>query len=293
MMQLDFAMAPANPVRVSRAETDALAIPLLLDSPHSGTRYPPDFGAAQPITSLRTAEDTHVELLFSDAPKTGASLICAEFPRSYIDCNRLLTDIDESLLDASWPNLVSASEKARLGYGLIWRRLDDGSAIYDRRLSVAEVEARIAHYYAPYWRALRLEASAMRARFRVLYHLNFHSMPSHATHASHLPVGTAHADIVLGDRDGTTADPEFVECIEAAFQCAGLCVRRNDPYKGVALVAAFGKPETHSHSLQIEINRALYTDEHSREPNTNVIALQDAIDDVLRQISAWIKRRIE
>jgi N-formylglutamate deformylase len=291
MMAMDCAAPGTSLVRVVRADADALAIPLVLDSPHSGTHYPPDFRAAQPIASLRTAEDTHVDLLFSQAPKMGASLICAEFPRSYVDCNRLTTDIDERLLATAWPDRVSASEKTHLGYGLIWRRLDDGSAIYNRLLSVAEVEARIARCYLPYWRALREEVSLMRTHFGQVYHLNCHSMPHSATHASHLPIGTVHADIVLGDRDGTTADPEFMACIETAFQQTGLRVKRNDPYKGVALIQAFGTPAAHSHSVQIEINRALYMDECTREPNADFRATQNAIDNMLSQIAAWIKCR--
>ena len=34
--------------------------PLVLDSPHSGTRYPDDFGSALDLATLRRAEDTHV-----------------------------------------------------------------------------------------------------------------------------------------------------------------------------------------------------------------------------------------
>ena len=291
MMMADAATTPANPVRVLRADTNALRIPLVLDSPHSGTAYPPDFRAAQPISALRSAEDTHVDMLFSHAPKVGASLVCAEFPRSYVDCNRLPTDIDPSMLDMAWPDPVHASEKTRLGYGLIWRRLDDGSAIYERSLTVAEVQARISDYYAPYWRALRHEVATMHTHFGVVYHINCHSMPSCATHASQMPLGTAHADVVLGDRDGSTAEPEFVDCIEAAFQRAGLIVKRNDPYKGVALVEAFGAPSAHSHSVQIEINRALYMNEKTRVQNENFSALKSTIDALLDDISNWIAAR--
>jgi N-formylglutamate deformylase len=34
---------------------------LVLDSPHSGTAYPDDFGFACDFATLRQAEDTHVE----------------------------------------------------------------------------------------------------------------------------------------------------------------------------------------------------------------------------------------
>jgi N-formylglutamate deformylase len=283
--------APENPVRLQRAIGAASAIPLVLDSPHSGTAYPEDFRAMQPVAALRTAEDTHVDALFSHAPKVGATLISAAFPRCYVDCNRTVGDIDASMLSAAWPHAVNVSEKTRLGYGLIWRRLDDGSMIYDRQLSVEEVQARIEHCYAPYWKALRDEVELMREAFGVAYHLNCHSMPSHATHASHLALGTAHADVVLGDRDGSTAEPAFVDCIEHAFRRAGLRVVRNDPYKGVALVEAFGTPSSHSHSVQIEINRSLYMNESTRAPNDNFAATQQAVGVMLQDVARWIAQR--
>ena len=70
------------------------ASPLVLDSPHSGTAYPPDFGHACDLPVLRRAEDTHVEKLYDFALGMGAHWIEAFFPRSYLDVNR---DTTESL----------------------------------------------------------------------------------------------------------------------------------------------------------------------------------------------------
>ena len=81
------------------------ALPLICDSPHSGTTYPDDFGHAVPRALLRAAEDTHVEALWQAAPDVGATLLAAHFPRSYIDANRTLDDLDPELLDAPWPKV--------------------------------------------------------------------------------------------------------------------------------------------------------------------------------------------
>lgn len=267
-------------------------LPLVLDSPHSGTWYPPDFAAAQPLAALRSAEDTHVDALFASATQYGATLVAAEFPRCYIDCNRTLDDIDASLLMSPWPSPLSASNKSTLGYGLVWRKLDDGSDIYDRQLSVDEVQTRITTCYVPYWRALRKAISSLRDRYGVVWHLNCHSMPSHATHASHLPLGTPHADIVLGDRDGRTCDRALRDMLSTAFRAAGLSVRHNDPYKGVALVNTFGNPAANCHSIQIEVNRALYMDEQTREPNAGYATLRLVIEQVLRQVAGFVAARL-
>jgi N-formylglutamate deformylase len=259
------------------------AIPLLLDSPHSGTFYPEDFRASAPLAALRTAEDTHVEALFADAVGLGATLICANYPRAYIDCNRRSDDIDEVLLDAAWPKAVSPSDKTKLGYGLVWRRLDDGSDIYSRKLDVREIQARIDCVHTPYWSALVGEADRLHRRFGVLYHLNCHSMPSRATCASHLPRGTPHADVVLGDRDGSTCDPAFVDALTHAFRAQGFSVKINDPYKGVEIVRAIGRPRERRHSVQIEINRALYMNEATRERSAQFDTLRAALNRGLAQ----------
>ena len=99
--------------------------PLVLDSPHSGTDYPDDFGTVCDRATLRRAEDTHVEKLYSFAPELGVAWIEAHFPRSYLDANRDTTEVDVQMLDARWPDPVAADpvvlSKVRLGKGLIWR----------------------------------------------------------------------------------------------------------------------------------------------------------------------------
>ena len=131
---------------------------LVLDSPHSGTTYPPDFLYACEMSTLRHAEDTHVDKLYDFASALGVHWIEAHFPRSYLDANRNTTEIDVTLLDASWPGPVATDpkilSKVRLGKGLIWRATDDGVPIYARKLSVAEVQARIAQCWQPYHAAV-------------------------------------------------------------------------------------------------------------------------------------------
>ena len=116
-------------------------VPVVFDSPHSGTSYPADFETIVPRLTLRRAEDTHVEALYAAAPDYGAILIAANFPRSYIDANRSLLDIDAALLDGAWPGPINVSKKTGKGIGLVWRLLDTGEPIYSRKLRVAEVQA--------------------------------------------------------------------------------------------------------------------------------------------------------
>ena len=71
-----------------RANPKTVEVPLVFDSPHSGTDYPEDFDYVCPRRVLRTAEDTFVHELYVAAPAHVATLIGALFPRSYIDANR-------------------------------------------------------------------------------------------------------------------------------------------------------------------------------------------------------------
>src|SRR3546814_857359 len=123
---------------------------LVLDSPHSGTTYPPDFASSVPLAALRTAEDTWVDDLWGDAVGMGVPLIAAAFPRAYIDANRSLDEIDPQMLDQPWPETLPDSPKVKLGKGLIWRMLDDVTPLYNRALSLAEVRHRIDACWKPY-----------------------------------------------------------------------------------------------------------------------------------------------
>src|SRR5690606_40633226 len=96
---------------VLRIDPTTEAIPLVCDSPHSGTTYPADFGHVVPLALLRQGEDTHVEALWAAAPQHGATLVAATFPRTYIDANRSLTDLDPDALDGQWPEALSPGEK--------------------------------------------------------------------------------------------------------------------------------------------------------------------------------------
>jgi len=238
---------------------------LVLDSPHSGTVYPADFLFSCDALVLRRAEDTHVEKLYDFAPSMGVHWVEAHFPRSYLDANRNTTEIDDTLLDAPWPGAIETDSvvmsKVRLGKGLIWRTTDDGLSIYNRRLSVAEVDARIANCWQPYHLAVASAIDAAHTQYGYSMHINCHSMPAVASsNATDFP-GEAHADFVVGDRDGTTAHAALSQLICSYLRSLGYSVAYNHPYKGVELVRRYSNPPGQRHSIQLEINRKLYMHE--------------------------------
>ena len=282
-------MTNFEPVRVTFPPSGVTPIPLVLDSPHSGQHYPADFGFSCDRAQLRMAEDTDIDDLYDFTPALGATLVCAEFPRSYLDPNRRVEDMDTSLIDGRWPHPVDQSPKTKSGIGLIWRLLGDTSPIYSRKLSVAEVTQRISQCHAPYWAAVTYAVDSTHAQHGRVLHINCHSMPAVAGPSSWVKLGTQFADVVLGDRDGSTCSPEFTALLAEAFQHEGLSVAINDPYKGVELVKRFGRPAENRHSIQVELNRKLYMIEATRERTANYAVLKAALERVMAKVAEFAK----
>ena len=237
------------------------ALPLVLDSPHSGTSYPEDFAYCCPLAVLRRAEDAYVDELYDAAPGFGATLIGALFPRSYVDVNRAADDLDPALLAGAPPPWLVPRPVTRVG--LVRRHAQPGVPIYDRKLSPDHVLARIERYHTPYHRVLDQSLDRLHRAFGAVWHLNCHSMPSHGRRRDGRP--GEHGDFVLGDRDGTTCAPEFTDFVARHLRRLGYDVRINEGYKGVEIVRRQGRPAERRHSLQIEVDRALYMDQKTLE----------------------------
>jgi len=254
----------------------------VLDSPHSGFAFPADFGSRLAEFDLREGEDCFVDQLYLPATERGVGLIAALAPRTYIDLNRHAGDIDLALLEGGrWPGEHVPSGKARLGKALIWRTLDDGREIYDRKLPVDEVQRRIEVYHRPYHGAVRDRIEATHARFGRSWHINCHSMNAIAGAQGEGGAGRARADFIVGDRDGTTCDAAFTEFVRAFLANLGYDVRVNDLYKGVELVRAYSNPAEGRMSLQLEINKRLYMEEATRTKSAGFEPLQ-------RQLAALV-----
>jgi N-formylglutamate amidohydrolase len=250
-------------------------VPLVLDSPHSGFAFPVDFGSRLGEFDLREGEDCFVDQLYLPAVERGVGLIAALAPRTYIDLNRHAGDIDLELIEGGrWPGELVPSGKARLGKALVWRTLDDGRAIYDRKLAVDEVQHRIEAYHRPYHGAVRDRIEATHARFGRSWHINCHSMNAVGGVQGEGGAGRARPDFVVGDRDGTTCDAAFTELVRSILAGMGHDVRVNDPYKGVELVRAYSNPARGRMSLQLEINKRLYMDEAARAKSAGFEPLQ-------------------
>lgn len=292
--QLTLPVATADgllPVQfIGPMENSATPIPLVCDSPHSGTQYPSDFGYSVQFQELRRCEDTHVEKLWASVPNHGGVLLSANFPRSYIDPNRAVDDIDQAMLNAAWPSVCSPSKRCtELGNGLIFSKTTQLNDIYQRKLSVPEVQNRINRFWRPYRQTLddALQSAAMT--YGVRWHLNLHSMPSNAYHRLGIVTDKKLADIVLGDLNGLSSSSEFTDVVAAQFVRLGYSVAFNDPYAGLDLLRQYGRPDRGFQSLQIEVNRAVYMNEDTREPLSHFVKVQADMGLVLEGIAHYIR----
>ncbi|MFY3385525.1 N-formylglutamate amidohydrolase [Paracidovorax sp. MALMAid1276] len=289
----DLSPRPHTPVEIWQPTGEPL--PLVCDSPHSGTAYPDDFGHAVPLALLRRGEDTHVHRLWQAAPRHGATLLAATFPRTYIDANRHETDLCPTQIDGAWPAPLNPGPKTQQGLGLIWQRISqDGVAtpLYRRKLTVAEVQHRIDRYWRPYHAALQAAIDASVQRFGCVWHLNLHSMPHDVYRRLGRHDAPPLADFVLGDRDGTTCSADFIHLIGDTLRGLGHTVAFNEPYKGVELIARIGQPPLRRHSLQIEIRRPVYMDEDTRAPHAGFARLQQHLDQVLAAVAQHVRAQM-
>ena len=242
---------------------DPQTLPVVLASPHSGRHYPAAFLKASRLDALaiRGSEDSFVDDLFADAPSLGAPLLCATFPRAFVDANREAWELDPAMFADPLPSHANTrSPRVIAGLGSIPRIITGGVEIYRGKLPLAEAERRLNGCYAPYHAALDSLISRTVRRFGVCIFIDCHSMPSLDT------PGRCGLDMVIGDCHGASCDRALSLFICAWLEERGYRVGRNNPYAGGYCTQHYGRPSQGVHALQIEISRALYMDEQRIAP---------------------------
>lgn len=266
-------------------------VPVVVDVPHAGRCYPQAFveRARLPLRALRRSEDAYVDRLFAHGVALGAPLLVARFPRAFLDVNREPYELDPRMFEGRLPPFANTrSMRVAGGLGTIPRIVGDAHEIYFGRIPVEEGLARIDGLYRPYHAGLRGLVQRTQTAFGTCILVDAHSMPSTGLDRD----GLAKADIILGDRFGTSAAGYIIDIAEAAFTRLGFRVTRNRPYAGGFITEHYGAPATGVHALQIEINRALYMDEATLEPHAGFAALEQAIAaamaDCFARWSGWL-----
>lgn len=266
--------------------------PLVVSSPHSGSIYPQSFLDSSRLDSLtlRRSEDAFVDELFGGAPHACAPLLRARFPRAYLDVNREPYELDPRMFDGRLPPQANTrSIRVAGGLGTIARIVSDSKEIYKSRLPVTEIQRRIEGLYEPYHRALQGLVERAWSLHGLAVLLDCHSMPSMQHTGSLFRSGEAErADIIIGDRYGTSCDPQYVAALESAFVRRGFVVGRNKPYAGGFITENYGSPLLGAHAIQIEINRGLYMNEASMEKKPGFANLAETFTGILLEFREFV-----
>lgn len=253
-------------------------------SPHSGRDYSWSFLMKSVLDerTIRSSEDAFVDQLFAPAVEMGAPLLSAVAPRAYVDLNRAADELDPALIEG----VARQGNNPRVGSGLgvIPRVVANGRAIYRGRISRAEADERLETIWHPYHAALARLMAEARSEFGQAILIDCHSMP-HEAIESFAQSGLPRPEVVLGDRFGSSASAEVVEGVEAAFRRAGLKVSRNAPFAGAYTAQHYGRPSTHQHVIQVEIDRSLYMNEQLIRPNSHFPTFCRILHDIIAEIA--------
>jgi N-formylglutamate amidohydrolase len=267
------------------------SIPIVFSSPHSGRDYSDDFLQSSRLDAiqLRRSEDAFVDELFACAPRHGAPLLAAMFPRAYCDPNREAYELDPSMFDGRLPEYANTrSPRVAAGLGTIPKVVSSGIDIYAGKLAVREIEQRVAGLYRPYHHRLeRLIDETMRA-FGWALLIDCHSMPSVGGPAD-FDKGLSRVDVVLGDCFGASCASPVSQALEDGFKALGYRVVRNTPYAGGFTTRHYGQPRNGVHAIQIELNRSLYMNEKNLAKLADFAGLACDLDRLVAKLAETFK----
>jgi N-formylglutamate deformylase len=238
----------------TRHTPPAPTTPVVVSIPHSGTETRGFESTMSPELDVRCDADLHVDRLYrvgnADAPEVN---VVARASRFVCDLNRDPDDVS--------PGAVPEHRGARNtdGRGFIWAVTTAGIPALSRPLALDEWRARTA-IHAGYHGALAEALARARDRFGFAILVDGHSMPARGK-SGHKDPGRVRADVVPGDRDGTSCSPALSKHVGDHFTARGYGVAFNDPYRGGFITAHHGRPAEHVHAIQIELRRDLYMDE--------------------------------
>jgi N-formylglutamate deformylase len=228
--------------------------PLVVSVPHAGVGVHGFEPTLAPELDVRCDADLHVDRLYRVGQPDGPEVcFAARLSRFVCDLNRDPDDVSASTVPEH------PAPRNGDGRGFIWALTTTGAPALARPLTLEEWRARTA-LHAAYHEALARALARARDRFGFAILVDGHSMPSRGR-LGHKDPGRERADVVPGDRDGTSCSPELSRVVGEHFAAHGYRVAFNDPYKGGFITTHHGRPANGVHAIQIELRRDLYMNE--------------------------------
>jgi N-formylglutamate deformylase len=261
--------------------------PVVLSVPHAGIGTAGFEAAVAATLDVRGDADLFVDRLYGVEEPPSAALDAWTGPFVVAELSRFVCDMNRDPNDVS-PQAVPEHPAPRNvdGRGFIWAVTTEGAPALARPLTFAEWQARQAVHTA-YHGAIKEALRVARARFGFAVLLDGHSMPS-VGRTGHKDPGRPRAEVVPGDRDGTSCSPALSRLVEKHFKTRGFSVAFNDPYKGGFITTHHGRPRDDIHAIQIELRRDLYMNEATFTPDPEgTLRLQTTLRELLASLDAF------
>lgn len=239
-----------------------MKLPFFVTIPHSGEKVPDfcEWLQGLPEEILMCDVDRFVDRLYEPAlQKLDVPYIKTEWHRYAGDLNRIPEDVDASSVQGN-PTKAGTHPK-----GFLWVTTTTSIPLMKEPISKEKHQKLVQLIYEPFHQKVRDSYKKFENEgARKVFHLDAHSMPSVGT-KMHRDPGETRAEIVVSDCLGKSAQKEFVDLVIAAYVRAGFRVAYNWPYVGGRVSEQYGEPQKGHHTVQVEMNRALYMDEVSKK----------------------------
>lgn len=262
-------------------------VPLIVSIPHSGEQIPPQatWLKGLPEEILMCDVDRFVDLLYTPAlTQLTIPHITTQWHRYAADLNRLPDDVDSASVQGH-PNPAGTFSR-----GFHWEITTYKYPLMKEPMSVQVHKELVDLIYTPFHAGLEaLFVEQKEKGFTKVFHIDAHSMPSVGT-SEHRDPGERRADIVISDQKGKSCDPRFKDLVIAAYATAGFKVGYNWPYFGGRVTEQYGLPSEGQHTIQVEMNRALYMNEVTKKLNVEqVIGIQEKVQFALQYIKSNLR----
>lgn len=243
------------------------SIPLLVSSPHSGTKVP-DAIMDRFTEKAAVLHDTdwHIPELYDFTAEFGASRIEARYSRYVVDLNR--------------PPDGASLYPGQATTGLCPETLFDGDPIYrdGQAPDGEEIASRVETYWRPYHDCMARELARLRDKFGYALLYDCHSIRSVIPRLfdGRLPT------LNLGTNAGQSCDERIETHIARVMLESAYSQVVNGRFRGGYITRQYGRPDMGVHAIQMELTQADYMLEEP--PYTYLPDRADGLKTTLKQV---------
>ena len=220
-------------------------VPIIISAPHVGTELPLHVKEKlDPAMAMQLPDtDWFVDQLYDFSTTLGAVLVKARYSRYVIDLNR----------PVEGPSLYN-DQRRQTEY--IPSTSFEGVPLYPNGYQPGDEERRkrIELYYRPYYDELSEQIQIALHKFGRVLLWDAHSIKRHVASIQSSPF----PDLMLGDRDGHSAEPRLVEIALNSLKKSSYSVAYNAPFKGGQITRHHGHSAPGVYAMQLEMAQDIY-----------------------------------